>query len=458
VTGRVLIIDDDQSMCELLKADLDRRGYRSAWFISAEEAFQALKEQPADLILTDLNLPGLNGIELCERAVANFPDVPVIVMTAFGSLETAVAAIRAGAYDFVTKPFDLDVIALAVQRALDHRRLRERVKILDEEARRSQRFDELVGESPPMLELYRQIDRIARSNSTVLIAGESGTGKELVAKLLHRRSPRREKPFVAVNCAAVPEKLIESELFGHVSGAFTDARGRRRGLFVEANGGTLFLDEIGDFPLHLQPKLLRSLEGGAIRPVGSDRETNVDVRVIAASHRDLQSAVDEGRFRDDLFFRINVITLELPPLRARGADILLIAQKAVGEFAERMGRRVTGISTAAAEKLLAYPWPGNVRELRNTVERAVALTQFEKISVEDLPERIRDYRKSYVILSSSDPEELVPLDEVERRYILHVLEAAGGNRSLAARILGLDRKTLYRKLRHLEGPDGQTSE
>ncbi len=455
MAGNILIIDDDQSMCELLKIDLDRRGHSCSWFTSAQEAFQALKELAFDVVLTDLNMPGLNGIELCERASTNFPEIPVVVMTAFGSLETAVAAIRAGAYDFVTKPIELDVLALVLERAVNHRFLQQRVKVLDEEARRARRFDELLGESPPMLDLYSRIDRIALSDSTVLITGQSGTGKELVAKLLHRRSQRSERPFVAVNCAAVPENLFESELFGHTAGAFTDARGARRGLFFEANGGTLFLDEIGDFPLSLQPKLLRALESGEVRPLGSDQEVRVDVRVIAASHRDLQSAVEEGRFREDLFFRVNVITCELPPLRERGTDILLLAQKAVDEFAERMGRHVNGISTAVAEKLLAYAWPGNVRELRNAIERAVALTRFEKISVEDLPERIRDYQQSNVILSSGDARELVSLEEVERRYILHVLDTVGGNRSRAARILGLDRKTLYRKLRRFEKQDLQ---
>lgn len=443
----ILVIDDDESMCRMIADDCSRRGLSTRWFTNAAEAFQALKTDPADVVVTDLNLPGLNGLELCERVAVNYPDVPVIVMTGFGSLETAVAAIRAGAYDFVTKPVELEILALAVERALSHRSLRDQVRRLHEETRKAHRFEEFLGESPPMTDLYRRIERVAQSDSTVLLRGESGTGKELAARVLHRLSNRRDRPFVAVNCASVPEMLFESELFGHTAGAYTGAHGTRDGLFVEANGGTLFLDEIGEVALAVQPKLLRALDQRTIRPVGADREVPIDVRVIAATHRDLESAVGENRFREDLLYRIAVITLNLPALRTRGADILLIAHKAVEEFAERMKRPVKGLSHPVAEKLLAYPWPGNVRELRNAIEHAVALTEFELITVEDLPERIRSYRKSHVILGAENPAELAPLEEVERRYILHVLDAAGGNRTNAAQILGLDRKTLYRKLR-----------
>ena len=451
MSSDLLIIDDDVSMCRMLAQDLGRRGHAARWFTDPEAALAALKTDPPDVVLTDLNMPGLNGLELCERVVLNYPDVPVIVMTGFGSMETAVAAIRVGAYDFVTKPVELDVLALTVERALSHRSLEEQVRILGEEVRKTRRYEELLGESPAMLELLRRIERIAPSDSTVLLRGESGTGKELVARILHRLSGRGEKRLVAVNCAAVPEALFESELFGHAAGAYTGAQGSRRGLFLEANGGTLFLDEIGEISPAAQPKLLRALEQRTIRPVGGDAEKPVDVRLIAATHQDLETLIDEGRFRKDLYFRINVIVLEIPPLRARGTDVLLIAQKAVEEFAEQMHRPVRGISHPMAEKLLAYPWPGNVRELRNAIEHAVALTEFEKLTVEDLPERIRDYRKSHVILSAENPTELVPLEAVERRYILHVLDAVAGNRTLAAQILGLDRKTLYRKLLRYEG-------
>jgi DNA-binding NtrC family response regulator len=442
-----MVVDDDRSMCELIEADLGRRGFHISWYTSAEEAFRVLQDGAFDAVLTDLMMPDMNGIDLCDRIVSNRPDVPVIVITAFGSLETAVKAIRAGAYDFVTKPVEMDMLALTLERAVKHRVLQEKVKTLNEVVERTKKFDELLGASVPMQNLYDQLSRMADSESTVLITGESGTGKELVARILHKQSRRHGGPFVAINCAALPETLLESELFGHIRGAFTDARSARKGLFLQAEGGTLLLDEIGDFPLSLQPKLLRALEERALRPIGGDREIPFDVRVIATTNRDLESAVEEGRFREDLFFRINVIQVELPPLRARGTDILLLAQHFMEQFATRSGKQVVGSSQAVAEKLLDYSWPGNVRELRNAIERAVALTQYEKLVVEDLPEKIRAYRSTDIIIGSGDPAELVSMEEVERRYILHVLQSAGGNKTLAARLLGLDRKTLYRKLR-----------
>jgi two-component system response regulator HydG len=283
----------------------------------------------------------------------------------------------------------------------------------------------------------------------VLITGESGTGKEVVARALHRQS-RREGAFVAINCAAMPEALLESELFGHVRGAFTDARDSRPGLFVQARRGTLFLDEIGDMPVGLQPKLLRVLQERTVRPVGGASEVPVDVRILAATNRDLESAIEEKRFREDLYFRINVIQIPLPPLRARAPDILPLAQHFIGRFTPRAGKTVTGISPPAAAKLLAYTWPGNVRELSNCVERAVTLARFEQISVEDLPEKIRDHHASQLVLGGDDPTELLSMEEVERRYILRVLDAVGGNKTAAARILGFERKTLYRKLDRYE--------
>ena len=399
------------------------------------------------MVLTDVRMPGTSGLQLCEHVAVNRPDIPVVVMTAFGSLETAVAAIRAGAYDFVTKPIEMDLLALTLQRAVKHHHLQEQVKVLSEAAERSGRFGEMIGDSPAMQDLYDQLVRVADSEASILITGESGTGKELVARSIHKRSRRADRPFVAINCAAVPETLLESELFGHAKGAFTDARAERKGLFLEATGGTLFLDEIGEMPVSMQAKLLRSLEESRVKPVGSDREVSFDVRLLSATNRDLEAAVEERRFREDLFFRINVIPIDVPPLRARGTDVLLLAQHFVGVFVERSGKNVAGISENAAERLLAYSWPGNVRELRNVIERAVALTRYEKIAVEDLPQKIRDYRSSQVFIGGDDPTELVSLDDLERRYILHVLQTVGDNKSVASRILGLDRKTLYRKLR-----------
>jgi two-component system response regulator HydG len=441
-----LVADDDRSMCELLQAGLARRGFEVTWRTSAAEALAAMSEGDFDVIVTDLNMPGTNGLELCERVTANRPDVPVVVITAFGSMDTAVAAIRAGAYDFITKPFEMDVLRLTLDRAVQHHRLRDEVKRLRQAVTESRGFGEILGSSPPMRQVLDLVNRAAESDATALITGESGTGKELVARALHQHSRRHDGPFIAVSCAAMPEALLESELFGHARGAFTDAKIPRTGLLLQASGGTLLLDEIGDMPLELQPKLLRALEDRRIRPLGENSERPFDVRLVCATNRDLEADVEEKRFRADLFYRINVIHIELPPLRERDGDVLPLAQHFVQHFSRAVGKPVAGVSTAAAEKLLAYSWPGNVRELRNCIERAVALTRFEEIAVEDLPEKVQNYRRSRVVVDLDDTEHLASMEEVERRYILRVLEAAGGQRTRAAQILGLDRKTLYRKL------------
>jgi len=444
--AKVLIVDDDTSMCELLAEGLVQHGYDARWNASPHEALAQLAEQDFDVVLTDINMRDMNGLELCHKATEAHPQLPVIVITAFGSLETAVQAIRAGAYDFITKPFDIDVVAIAIERAVKHGVLTREVQRLQRAVDESRRFDELLGASPAMKEVYDLLERVGESESTVLVSGESGTGKELVARALHRRSKRSAGPFVAINCAAMPEQLLESELFGHTKGAFTDARSARPGLFVQAKGGTIFLDEIGDMPVGLQPKLLRALQERTVRPVGGDTETPIDVRVVAASNRDLETAIEERKFREDLYYRINVIHVELPPLRARGADVILLATHYLEHFAAQSQKDVRSLDPEAAEKLSAYAWPGNVRELANCMERAVALTRNESIGVADLPEKIRSYRTSHVLVAATDPTELVPMEEVEKRYILRVLEAVGGNKTLAAQVLGLDRKTLYRKL------------
>jgi len=446
VTGHVLIVDDDQSMCETLEAGLVRRKFKVTWRTSGVEALELLASTDVDTVVTDVNMQDMNGIELCERIVANRPDVPVVVITAFGNMETAIAAIRVGAYDFIIKPLEIDALALAIERAIQHRSLREEVKRLRRMVEESRRVDELLGSSPAIKKVYELLDQVVDSTASVLVTGESGTGKELVARALHERSRRKDGPFVAINCAAMPEALLESELFGHVRGAFTDARAARTGLLVQADGGTLLLDEIGDLPLPLQPKLLRALQERKVRPVGGDEEIPFDVRLVATTNRDLESAVEEERFREDLYFRINVIHVKMPPLRARGGDVLLLAQAFIDRLAAQAGKHVTGISPVAAERLMAYSWPGNIRELQNCIERAIAITGYEKIAVDDLPEKIRGYRSSHVLVASDDPSELVPLEEVERRYILRVMEATGGNKTMAAQILGLTRKTLYRKL------------
>ncbi len=448
--GHILVIDDERSMLELLETDLALRGYKVSGFTSSVAALEALAATDAQVVLTDFHMPGVNGLQVCERVVANRPDIPVVVMTAFGSMETAIEAIRAGAWDFVTKPIEMELLAVVIDRAVRHHNLQEEVRRLSNKPEPADRFEGLIGSSPVLQKLFDQIRKIAPITANVLITGESGTGKELVAQAIHRHSDRKDGPFVGINCAAIPENLMESELFGHAKGAFTDARTERKGLFQQAQGGTLFLDEIGDFPLSLQAKLLRAMEQRTVRPVGSDKEVSFDARILTATNRDLDVAVEEGRYREDFYFRINVIQLDLPPLRSRGNDVLLIARSLLQVFARQMGKNVTDFQTSVAERFLNYDWPGNVRELRNVLERAVALTEFEKLIVDDLPEKIRDYRQSTFRIDTSNPAELQTLEAVEQQYIQRVLKSVLGNRTEAARILGVDRKTLYRRLKHDE--------
>jgi len=442
---RVLIVDDDIDLCETLEAGLSKRAFDIAWVTRANAALERLLAEEFDVVLTDMTMPGVDGIALCEQIAANRPDVPVVVMTAFGNLDAAVAAIRAGAYDFITKPAQLDVLAIAIDRAARTRALREEVRRL-KSPKTDDSFGALPGQSEAMRKVYDLVGRVADSEATILITGESGTGKEVFANAIHQRSRRARGPFVAVNCTAMPETLLESELFGHTRGAFTDAREARTGLFVQARGGTLLLDEVGDMPMTLQPKILRALQERKVRPLGSSSEVAIDVRVIAATNRDLEGAIEEKRFREDLYFRLNVIQIPLPPLRSRIGDVLPLAQHLLSMVAKRAEKPVTSFAPAAAERLVAYSWPGNVRELQNCIERAVTLARFEHVVVDDLPERIRDYRTSHVVVAGDDPAELGPLEEVERRYVLRVLEAVRGNKAAAARILGVERKTLYRKL------------
>jgi two-component system response regulator HydG len=413
---------------------------------SVRKAAEVAQTFEPEVVVTDLNLGQASGLELCRSFADTWPDVPVIVVTAFGSLDTAVEALRAGAYDFITKPFDIQTLTLVVERAHQHHRLKSEVKRLRAAIGQAGWGDDIVGTSGPILELRSVLDRIAGTETTVLITGETGTGKEVAARALHQHGKRRAGPFVAINCTALPEALLESELFGHVRGAFTDARSSRAGLFVDAHNGTLFLDEIGDMPLGVQAKLLRAIEERRVRPVGGDVEIPFDARIIAATNRDLEQAVQDGAFREDLFYRLNVVNVALPALRSRGGDILLLAQHFLTQFASQAKPGVVGISKNAAEKLLVYTWPGNVRELRNAIQAAVALTRFDHIGAEDLPERIRTFEARHVLVAGDDLEELASLEEVEKRYILKVLQAAGGNKSLAAKRLGVGRRTLYRKL------------
>jgi DNA-binding NtrC family response regulator len=441
-----MIIDDDASMLEMLRAELEHRRYEVVTETSPEEALRRLGAEDFGVVLSDISMRSMSGVDLCREVVALRGDTPVIIMTAYASIESAVASIRAGAYDFVTKPFDTEDLALTIERAFAHRELREEVKRLQRAVSEQRTFDEIVGESRAMKKMYDIVARVADTEATVLVSGESGTGKELVATALHTRSARSGGPFVAINCAAMPEPLLESELFGHVKGAFTDARAARSGLFVKATGGTLFLDEIAEMPAGMQAKLLRALQERTVRPVGGDAEVPFDARIVAATNRDLEAEVAEKRFREDLFYRINVVHVQVPPLRERENDVLLLAQTFLHRCQAKGVARIVGLKSAAAERLASYPWPGNVRELQNCIERAVALAQFDHIGLDDLPERVRLFKSSRISIEAGNPSTFLPMEEVERRYIGQVLEALGGNKASAARLLGMDRRTLYRKL------------
>jgi DNA-binding NtrC family response regulator len=448
--GRILVVDDEEAMCRLLADQLERRAFSVMTCRSVDQALAILRTEEVQVVVADHNMPGKTGVVLCDEVTKNYEDVQVVLITAFGSMDTAIAAIRAGAYDFLTKPFEIEELVIVLERALAHRALKAEVRRLRRAVVEATRFGEILGESPAVREMCDLIGRASASDATVLITGESGTGKDLVARALHEKGPRKDGPFVAINCAALTESLLESELFGHKRGAFTDARENRPGLLVQARGGTVFLDEVGDMPPSLQSKLLRTIESRTVRAVGSDSETSIDVRFVAATNRDLETDAEEGRFRQDLYFRINVIQIAVPALRARGNDVLLLAQSFIERAAARTGKAVLGLSQSAAERLLNFNWPGNVRELQNAIERAVALTVHERIIPDDLPERIRNHRQ-HQLAFGTDAATLLPMHEVERRYFFHVLESVGGNKSEAARILGFDRRTMYRKLQRFQG-------
>ncbi|MCA9717224.1 MAG: sigma-54-dependent Fis family transcriptional regulator, partial [Myxococcales bacterium] len=365
-TGRVLVVDDDESMRAMLEQGLSSIGHQVVSCGTVLEALEIIERQDPEVLLTDLRLGGESGLDVCTRAMERSPRLPVVVMTGFGSMETAIAAIRAGAYDFVNKPVELLTLEMILSRAIRRRRLLDEVQRLREDSARAHDVDlEMIGESRSMRRLFDMIDRLRDSDATVLINGESGTGKELVARALHKSSGRRDGPFVAINCAAVPAELLESELFGHVRGAFTDARRAREGLFARANGGTLLLDEIGEMPLEMQPKLLRALQERRVRPLGANSEVEINVRLLAATNRDLESMIEEGEFREDLYYRVNVVQLRVPPLRSRGNDVLQLAQFFIDRIRERDGKPVQALSPSAAACLSSYDWPGNVRELEN---------------------------------------------------------------------------------------------
>ena len=445
--GTVLVIDDDADAAEGLCESLRLRDFRATPESDPSEALAHAMDEALEVIVTDLKMLPMDGLDLCDRIVRLRSDLPVIVITGHASMDAAIGALRAGAFDFIVKPVEPEMLALVVDRAVQHHRLKSEVHRLRTVVAASQGFQELRGESPAMRHVFDVITRIAPTQATVLITGESGTGKELVARAIHENSARASGPFVAINCAAVPATLLESELFGHMKGAFTDARSSRRGLFLEAQGGTLFLDEIGEMPLEMQVKLLRALQERTVRAVGGNHETSFDARVIAATNRDLERDVLDKRFREDLFYRVNVCSVHVPPLRDRDGDVPILARAFVARFAQKHEKGVHSIATQAMAKLIQYPWPGNVRELENGIERAVAMAQHEQLVVDDLPERVRLHRAQQgPPIMPETVADLLSMEQLERRYVQHVLQLVRGNKSQAARVLGFDRRTLYRKL------------
>lgn len=447
--GHVLIVEDDEGLCDLLASEVREAGARVETASTAEEARALLEQSVPEVIVSDLRLPGADGLELLRHVRTLHAPPAFIVVTAFGSIPQAVDALKQGADDFLTKPLNLDHFMLAVSRSFEKRRLRVQVRKF-QELLGSDHFHGMMGRSRPMRVLFDQIRQVARASGPVLIDGESGVGKELVARALHAESARAEAPFLAVNCAGVPHDLLESEFFGHVEGAFTGARGTRKGLFLEADGGTLLLDEVTEMPTALQAKLLRVLQEGTVRPVGSSQPQEVDVRVLASTNRDLEAAVEEGTFRTDLFYRLETFQIHVPPLRERGEDVDLLAAHFLDRFATRMDKDVEGMTPDAMERIKAYPFPGNVRELENAIERAVTFCQGSEVDVEDLPERLRTYEVEPAIEDLhplwSNAESLPTLEQVEQAYIRHVLDCVEGNKRKAASVLGIGRRTLYRRL------------
>ena len=436
-------MDDDPVTLDLLKEVLSKEGYKVETALSGEEAITKGMDTLFDIIITDVRMGDKDGMEVLRSFKKNSPETTVIMITAFGSIETAIEAIREGAFDYISKPFKLDEIKFTIRRALEQRKLLEENKFFRQELLDKYQFKNVIGRTPQMFQVYKTIAKVADTKSTVLLYGERGTGKELIARSIHYNSLRNNRPFIPVDCASIVETLIESELFGHVRGAFTGALSTKKGLVEEADGGTIFLDEVSNLSLSMQTKLLRFLQEHEIKRVGGTESIRVDVRVIAATNQPLDPLVKNGKFREDLFDRLNVVSITLPPLREKKEDIPLLANHFLQKFSEENHKNISHISPEALEILIQYSWPGNVRELEHTIERAVILSPHPIILPEDLQRKIFEEAKGVEILFS---EESLPLKEIEKRYILKVLQETKGNKKKAAEILGIDRTTLYRIL------------
>ncbi|HMJ13996.1 MAG TPA: sigma-54 dependent transcriptional regulator [Polyangiaceae bacterium] len=441
-TTRVMVIEDDEDLRFLLERMLRARGHAVASFPGAQQALRTLESQDFDTIVTDWRMPGMDGLELCAKVKESHPHIGMVLVSAYGDLTCAVEAMRLGVSDFITKPVQVDELENAIARS--NRRAEAQIRKLELE-QTDEAFHRIIGTSSAITGVIRQLRRIAPSDCTVLVTGESGTGKELIARTLHEHGKRRDRPFVAVNCAAIPSELLESEFFGHKRGAFTGAAQANEGLFLAANGGTIFFDEVSAMPMQLQAKLLRALQERTVRAVGSRCESPIDVRIIAAANQDLDEAVEHRAFRRDLLFRLDVVRIDLPPLREREADSIELAQHFLMQYAERLGKQLLGFSEEAAQRLRSYCWPGNVRELENCVQASLALARGPWITLDDLPVKVRKARRLTPVVVEHNPE-LPLLEEIERRHIERVLRAVRGNKAAAARILGINRVTLYRKL------------
>lgn len=435
-------------MCGLLSDVLEDEGFSVRAIGESLEASKVLKKEDFDVVITDLKMKGLKGLDLLEEAKRVAPLTPVIIITAFGTIESAIQAMKMGAYDYVTKPFQMDEIVLTVKKALENRLLKKEIARLKKEVESRYHFHHLIGKSPSMQKIYDLIERIRDSTNNVLITGESGTGKELVAKAIHYNGIRKEGPFIGVNCAAIPETLLESELFGYKRGAFTDAKIDKKGLIFEATKGTVLLDEITEMSPVLQAKLLRVIEERKVRPLGDTSSYPIDVRIISASNRNINDLIHQGRFREDLYYRLKVIDIELPPLRDRSEDIPLLVEHFINRFGNGPKKKISGVSEEALKILINYSWPGNIRELENIVQRAIALCQHEVILPEDLPSSIIREPNEETLFEKGFHKKYT-LDQLEKEYIKKVLIEVGGNKSKAAEILGLDRKTLYRKIEEI---------
>ena len=443
----ILIVDDEDATRQLCRDIASEIGLEVRTASTTDEALEILEQSPVDIVVTDLKVPELGGIELLKHIRTNQPNTSVMMLTQYGTIETAVAATQLGAKDYVTKPFHLQELRTKIERLVQSAELDHENRILREQLRTRPGFGGLIGVSAKMQRVYKMIEKVSQHKHPVLILGESGTGKELVARSIHFLGIRQNKPFVPVDCSGLVATLIESELFGHVKGAFTGAQHARTGLLEAGNGGTVFLDEIGDLPLDLQSKLLRVLQEREIRPVGAVERVRIDLRIIAATNRDLESAARTGAFRQDLYFRLNVVQIKLPPLRERKSDIPLL----VNSFLEKFGdpeRPIRTISEDAMRRLMAYDWPGNVRELENAVERAVALGSGPILHIGDLPSNLQQDSNEKTL----DSNELTTIEEMERRFILRALRETNGDKLAAARLLGIGKTTLYRKLKHY-GPE-----